>query len=71
LLLNDHRIIEVKGLIEQLKIEHPKIEYLIKILKERFDSQFNLNGNSNLTYSASEKNLECLSLLNIETLQNI
>ena len=55
LLLNDHRIIEVKGLIEQLKIEHPKIEYLIKILKERFDSQFNLNGNSNLTYSASEK----------------
>jgi Fanconi anemia group M protein len=55
LLLNDHRIKEVKGLIEQLKIEHPKIEYLIKILKERFDSQFNLNGNSNLTYSASEK----------------
>jgi ERCC4-related helicase len=55
LLLNDHRIIEVKGLIEQLKIEHPKIEYLIKILKERFDSQFNLNENSNLTYSASEK----------------
>lgn len=55
LLLDDHRIIEVKGLIEQLKIEHPKIEYLIKILKERFDSQFNLNENSNLTYSASEK----------------
>jgi len=55
LLLNDHRIKEVKGLIEQLKIEHPKIEYLIKILKERFDSQFNLNGNSNLTYSASGK----------------
>jgi Fanconi anemia group M protein len=55
LLLNDHRIKEVKGLIEQLKIEHPKIEYLIKILKERFGSQFNLNGNSNLTYSASEK----------------
>ena len=55
LLLNDHRIKEVKGLIEQLKIEHPKIEYLIKILKERFDSQFNLNGNSNLTDSASEK----------------
>ena len=55
LLLNDHRIKEVKGLIQQLKIEHPKIEYLIKILKERFDSQFNLNGNSNLTDSASEK----------------
>jgi Fanconi anemia group M protein len=55
LLLNDHRIKEVKGLIEQLKIEHPKIEYLIKILKERFDSQFNLNGNSNLTYNASGK----------------
>ena len=55
LLLNDHRIKEAKGLIEQLKIEHPKIEYLIKILKERFDSQFNLNGNSNLTDSASEK----------------
>lgn len=55
LLLNDHRLKEVKGLIEQLKIEHPKIEYLIKILKERFDSQFNLNGSSNLTDSASEK----------------
>jgi Fanconi anemia group M protein len=55
LLLNDRRLKEVKGLIEQLKIEHPKIEYLIKILKERFDSQFNLNGNSNLTDSASEK----------------
>ena len=55
LLLNDHRLKEVKGLIQQLKIEHPKIEYLIKILKERFDSQFNLNGNSNLTYSASGK----------------
>ena len=55
LLLNDHRLKEVKGLIQQLKIEHPKIEYLIKILKERFDSQFNLNGNSNLTDSASEK----------------
>jgi len=55
LLLSDHRIKEVKGLIEQLKIEHPKIEYLIKILNERFDSQFNLNGNSNLTDSASEK----------------
>ena len=49
LLLNDRRLKEVKGLIEQLKIEHPKIEYLIRILKERFDSQFNLNGNSNLT----------------------
>jgi Fanconi anemia group M protein len=55
MLLNDHRMKEIKQLIEQLEIEHPKIEYLIKNLKERFDSQFNLNENSNLTDSVLEK----------------
>jgi len=54
MLLNDHRIKEVKGLIENLKTEHPKIEYLIKILKEGFDSQkFNLKENRNLTENVS------------------
>ncbi len=55
MLLNDHRIKEVKELIEQLIIEHPKIEYLIKILKERFDTQSNLNENINLIETASKK----------------
>ncbi len=55
MLLKDHRMIEVRRLIEQLEIEHPKIGYLIKILKERFDSEFNLNRNSNLTDSDLEK----------------
>ena len=54
-LLKDHRMNEVRRLIEQLEIEHPKIGYLIKILKERFDSQFNLNRTSNLTDSDLEK----------------
>jgi hypothetical protein len=54
MLLNDHRIKEVKGLIENLKTEHPKIEYLIKILKEGFDSQkFNLKENRNFTENNS------------------
>lgn len=54
MLLNDHRIKEVKGFIENLKTEHPKIEYLIKILKEAFDSQkFNLKENRNLTENVS------------------
>jgi ERCC4-related helicase len=55
MLLNDHRIKEVKELIGQLIIEHPTIEYLIKILKERFDSQPNLNKNINLMDSTSKK----------------
>src|SRR4029078_6646667 len=55
MLLKDHRMNEVRRLIEQLEIEHPKIGYLIKILKERFDSQFNLNTTSNLTDSDLEK----------------
>jgi ERCC4-related helicase len=55
MLLNDHRIKEVKELIERLIIEHPKIEYLVKTLKERFDSQSNLNENINLMDSSSKK----------------
>ena len=60
MLLSDNRMKEVNRLIEQLEIEHPKIEYLIKILKERFDSQFNLNRNSNLADSVLGKNSRVL-----------
>ncbi|HEY6949014.1 MAG TPA: helicase-related protein, partial [Nitrososphaeraceae archaeon] len=60
MLLSDNRMKEVNRLIEQLKIEHPKIEYLIKILKVRFDSQFNLNRNSNLADSVLGKNSRVL-----------
>ena len=60
MLLSDNRMKEVNRLIEQLEIEHPKIEYLIKILKERFDSQFNLNRNRNLADSVLGKNSRVL-----------
>ena len=41
MLIGDNRIKEIRRLIEQLNIEHPKIQYLIKVLRERFDSQIN------------------------------
>ncbi|HXV89375.1 MAG TPA: helicase-related protein [Nitrososphaeraceae archaeon] len=41
MLIGDKRIKEIRRLIEQLNIEHPKIQYLIKLLRERFDSQIN------------------------------
>src|SRR5881397_1668579 len=54
MLLDDNRMKEVKGLIENLQTEHPKAEYLINLLKERFDSQkFNLNENGSLTENVS------------------
>jgi len=60
MLLSDNRMKEVTRLIEQLEIEHPKIEYLVRILKKRFESQFNLNRTSNLADSVLRKNSRVL-----------
>jgi ERCC4-related helicase len=49
MLIDDNRIKEIRRLIEQLNIEHPKIQYLIKVLRERFDSQINSQINSKNT----------------------
>lgn len=49
MLIGDNRIKEIRRLIEQLNIEHPKIQYLIKVLRERFNSQINSQINSKNT----------------------
>jgi ERCC4-related helicase len=38
ILLGDNRMIEIRRLVEHLQKEHPKINHLIKILDERFNS---------------------------------
>jgi ERCC4-related helicase len=64
MLIGDNRIKEIRRLIEQLNIEHPKIQYLIKVLRERFDSQINSQINSkntqNLVRGELEKNSRVL-----------
>ena len=58
MLIGDNRIKEIRRLIEQLNIEHPKIQYLIKVLRERFDSQINSQINSKNTRNLVRGKLE-------------
>ena len=43
ILLGDNRIKEIKRLMENLQMDHPKVQYLLKILKERHHPQSILN----------------------------
>lgn len=54
-LIDDNRIIEIRRLIEQLDKEHPKIQHLIKILCERFNSQISSKNAHNLGERESGK----------------
>jgi len=54
ILLGDNRIKEIKRLMENLQMDHPKVEYLLKILKERHDPQSILNKRSNSPRSPPE-----------------
>ncbi|MDW0236425.1 MAG: helicase-related protein, partial [Nitrososphaeraceae archaeon] len=47
ILLGDNRIKEIKRLMENLQMDHPKVQYLLKILKERHDPQSILNKRGN------------------------
>lgn len=58
MLIGDNRIKEIRRLIEQLNIEHPKIQYLIKVLKERFESQINSEIKSKNTRNLVRGELE-------------
>jgi Fanconi anemia group M protein len=58
MLIGDNRIKEIRRLIEQLNIEHPKIQYLMKVLRERFDSQINSQINSKNTRNLVRGELE-------------
>lgn len=60
MLIGDKRIKEIRRLIEQLNIEHPKIQYLIKVLRERFDSQINSKNARNLAIGESKKDSRVL-----------
>ncbi|HEU4469398.1 MAG TPA: helicase-related protein [Nitrososphaeraceae archaeon] len=59
-LIDDNRIIEIRRLIEQLDKEHPKIQHLIKILCERFNSQISSKNAHNLGERESEKDSRVL-----------
>ncbi|HEX5673522.1 MAG TPA: helicase-related protein, partial [Nitrososphaeraceae archaeon] len=54
MLIDDNRIIEIRRLVEQLDKEHPKIQHLIKILCERFNSQISSKNAHNLGERESE-----------------
>jgi len=60
MLIGDNRIKEIRRLIEQLNIEHPKIQFLIKVLRERFGSQINSKNNPNLIRGELEKDSRVL-----------
>lgn len=60
MLFGDNRIKEIRRLIEQLNIEHPKIQYLIKVLRERFGSQINSKNSLNLIGGELEKDSRVL-----------
>jgi Fanconi anemia group M protein len=60
MLIGDNRIKEIRRLIEQLNIEHPKIQYLIQVLRERFDYQINSKNTHNLVRGELEKNSRVL-----------
>ena len=47
LLLNDNRIKEIQALVNNLKVEHPKTTYLVRLLKQRyslFQNESNAKG---------------------------
>ena len=54
ILLGDNRIKEIKRLMENLQMDHPKVQYLLKILKERHDPQSILNKRGNSWRSVPE-----------------
>jgi ERCC4-related helicase len=54
ILLGDNRIKEIKRLMENVQMDHPKVQYLLKILKERHDPQSILNKRSNSWRTAPE-----------------
>jgi ERCC4-related helicase len=54
ILLGDNRIKEIKRLMENLQMDHPKVQYLLKMLKERHDPQSILNKRGNSSSSAPE-----------------
>jgi Fanconi anemia group M protein len=60
MLIDDKRIIEIRRLVEQLDKEHPKIQHLIKILGERFNSQISSKNTRNLDRRESEKDSRVL-----------
>src|SRR5918994_1392053 len=60
MLIDDKRIIEIRRLVEQLDKEHPKIQHLIKILGERFNSQISSKNTRNLSRRESEKDSRVL-----------
>ena len=60
MLIDDKRIIEIRRLVEQLDKEHPKIQHLIKILGERFNSQISSKNTRNLGRRESEKDSRVL-----------
>lgn len=60
MLIDDKRIIEIRRLVEQLDKEHPKIQHLIKILDERFNSQIISKNTRNLGRRESEKDSRVL-----------
>ena len=54
ILLGDNRIKEIKRLMENLQMDHPKVQYLLKILKERHVPQSILNNRGNSWRSVPE-----------------
>jgi Fanconi anemia group M protein len=60
MLIDDSRIIEIRRLVEQLDKEHPKIQHLVKILSERFNSQISSRNGRNLDRRESEKDSRVL-----------
>ena len=60
MLNDDKRIIEIRRLVEQLDKEHPKIQHLIKILDERFNSQIISKNTRNLGRRESEEDSRVL-----------
>jgi Fanconi anemia group M protein len=59
-LIDDNRIIEIRRLVEQLDKEHPKIQYLIKILGERFNSKISSKNAGNLGQSETKEDSRVL-----------
>ena len=58
LLLNDNRIKEIQALVNNLKVEHPKITYLVKLLKQRyslFQNESNAKGQNEPAASISKR----------------
>jgi Fanconi anemia group M protein len=60
ILLGDNRTIEIKRLIEHLNKEHPKIQHLIEILNERFNSHTSSKNMLHVTKGDSEKDSRVL-----------